>query len=229
MRGKNRRGDVYFYYICRGRQNHTCDLPYMPVASVEEAVADHYVTVMIPADLRDRIHRGVDSALSATATINDELIDGIKQQITKLDAQEDQYLELVGDPDWHRDKIAERLRKIRDERAASNTRSARASVQTSTPKRTPCVPSLNCSHGQTSSTGPPTIARAEYSIRRSSYASTSTPTTAVPTSTTTSRQSRSRRPSPYTGPNNAKAAAPPAWATPPLTAETQQRPYSQPP
>jgi len=111
------RGDVYFYYICRGRQNHTCDLPYMPVADVEEAVADHYTTVRLPADLHERIHRGVDAALSATATTSAELIDGIRQQITRLDAQEDQYLDLVGDPDWPRDKIAEHLRKIRDERA----------------------------------------------------------------------------------------------------------------
>ncbi len=116
MRGKNRRGDVYFYYICRGRQNHTCDLPYMPIADVEEAVADHYVTVTIPSDLRDRIHRGVDTALSTTATVNGELIGGMKQQIERLNAQEDQYLDLVGDPDWPREKIAERLRRIRDAR-----------------------------------------------------------------------------------------------------------------
>src|SRR3569833_2166223 len=38
MRGKNRRGDVYFYYICRRRQNRTCDNPYMPVTEVEKAV-----------------------------------------------------------------------------------------------------------------------------------------------------------------------------------------------
>ena len=29
------RGDLYFYYICQGRENNTCDLPSMPVADVE--------------------------------------------------------------------------------------------------------------------------------------------------------------------------------------------------
>jgi hypothetical protein len=45
------------------------------------------------------------------------LIDGIKQQITKLDTQEGRFLDLVGDPDWPTDKIATRLRNLRTERA----------------------------------------------------------------------------------------------------------------
>lgn len=66
MRGKNKRGDLYFYYICRGRQTHTCDLPYLPVADVEEAMADHYSTLPIPADLRTRITEGMDTALAVS-------------------------------------------------------------------------------------------------------------------------------------------------------------------
>jgi hypothetical protein len=64
---QRQRRDVYFYYICRGRQNHTCNLPYLPVADVEDAVTDHYVTVTLSAELRERMHRGVDNALADTA------------------------------------------------------------------------------------------------------------------------------------------------------------------
>jgi hypothetical protein len=35
-------GNIYFYFICRGVQEHDCDLPSLPVAKVEKAVTDHY-------------------------------------------------------------------------------------------------------------------------------------------------------------------------------------------
>jgi hypothetical protein len=37
-RATNARGDVYEYYLCRGRQEGTCDLPHLPVALVENAL-----------------------------------------------------------------------------------------------------------------------------------------------------------------------------------------------
>jgi len=117
MRGKGKRGDLYFYYICRGRQDHTCDLPYLKVADVEDAVERHYATVAIPAALRDRITQSLDNALADNVTVNEERRTQLKAQLAKLNTQEDQYIDLVGDPDWPKDKIAERLRRIRDDRA----------------------------------------------------------------------------------------------------------------
>lgn len=110
-----------------------------------------------------------------------------------------------------------------------NTRSLRRSEPIWTPARTPSGPSWNYSTGPTASIGSPASERARPSIRRSSRASTSTPTTDPRASMMTSQRHRSRRSSPCTAPNNAKAAVSPTWATPPLTTETQQRPYSQPP
>jgi site-specific DNA recombinase len=40
----------------------------------------------------------------------------LQSKIAKLDQQEDGYLDLVGDPAWPREKITQRLRKIRDDR-----------------------------------------------------------------------------------------------------------------
>lgn len=117
MRGKGKRGDLYFYYICRGRQSHTCDLPYLPVPTVEKAVERYYSTIALPAGMRARITDAMDLAMASDTEINDERRDAIKRQKNKLDQQEDQYLDLVGDPDWPKDKIAERLRRVRDERA----------------------------------------------------------------------------------------------------------------
>jgi len=116
MRGKSHTGDLHFYYFCRGRQQHACDLPYLPVARVETAVIDNYATIMLPTDLRDRIAARVDEALSESADTSAELRARVKAQLASLGQQEDRFLDLVGDPDWPQDKIAARLRKIRDER-----------------------------------------------------------------------------------------------------------------
>jgi hypothetical protein len=39
MRGKSKTGDQQFYYFCRCRQPHYCDLPYLPIAKEERPEA----------------------------------------------------------------------------------------------------------------------------------------------------------------------------------------------
>jgi site-specific DNA recombinase len=117
MRGKSKSGDLYFYFLCRGRQDHICDLPYLPVAQVEDAIERYYATIAIPADIRARITESLDNVMAASSAVNDERRTQIERQLAKLDQQEDQYLDLVGDPDWPKDKLTKRIRDIRDEQA----------------------------------------------------------------------------------------------------------------
>ncbi|MGH3241155.1 MAG: recombinase family protein, partial [Spirillospora sp.] len=117
MRGKGKRGDLYFYFICRGRRDHTCDLPYLPVPAVEKAVESFYSTISLPAGARERIMKAIDDAMVSDSEINEERRDAIKKQLIKLDNQEDGFLDLVGNPEWPNEKIALRLRRVRDERA----------------------------------------------------------------------------------------------------------------
>lgn len=116
MRGKSHTGDLHFYYFCRGRQQHACDLPYLPVARVETAVLDNYATIMLPAELREQLTGRIADVLSESAGMSAELRGRVKERRALLDRQEDQFLDLVGDPDWPQEKIGARLRKIRDER-----------------------------------------------------------------------------------------------------------------
>ena len=116
MRGKSHTGDLHFYYFCRGRQQHVCDLPYLPVARVESAVLDNYATIMLPGELRDQLATRIGEVLAESTGTSAELHSRIKDQLVVLDRQEDRFLDLIGDPDWPQDKIAARLRKIRDER-----------------------------------------------------------------------------------------------------------------
>jgi len=115
-RGKSHTGELYFYYFCRGRRDRSCDLPYLPVALVESAVLDNYATVTLPAEVRDRIAARIDEAVTDWAQTRTELRTRTKAQLAKLSAQENRLLDLLDDPDWPREKIAERLRTIRQDR-----------------------------------------------------------------------------------------------------------------
>ena len=116
-RARSKTGAFYFYFMCMGRQRHTCDLPHLPVERVETAVLDLYATLVLPADLRARITARMEEALQESDTINAELHKRVAEHLAKLETQEDHFLDLIGDPDWPQEKIAARLHKIRDERA----------------------------------------------------------------------------------------------------------------
>lgn len=116
MRGKSHTGAIYFYYFCQGRQQRTCDLPYLPVERVEGAVLDNYATIAMPGDLGARIAALMDGALADTADTAKDLRNRVGEELKRLGEQEDRFLDLVGNPDWPQDKIADRMRKIRDDR-----------------------------------------------------------------------------------------------------------------
>jgi site-specific DNA recombinase len=62
MRGKGNGGE-YFYFFCRGRQKHVCDLPYLSVAKIEAAVGRHFATVRLSDAFRASVRRQLDEAL----------------------------------------------------------------------------------------------------------------------------------------------------------------------
>lgn len=107
-------GNRYFYYICRGVQEHDCTLPALPVAKVERAVVDHYIHVTIPQHYRTRLETLAADACTDSRDTTAKLRADLRQQLTKLDTQEDRYLDLLGDPDWPQEKLKTRLRDVRD-------------------------------------------------------------------------------------------------------------------
>ena len=122
MRGKSKTGGLYFYYVCRGRQERQCDLPYLRVTQLEAAVASHYHTVSLPSDFRQQLIDLFDQAVTQHAGQGAKERAQLKKRLTELDRQEDRYIDLAIDPDWPRAKITEKLRAIRDERARLQAR-----------------------------------------------------------------------------------------------------------
>ncbi|WP_410671267.1 recombinase family protein [Amycolatopsis sp. cmx-4-68] len=115
MRGKGNGGE-YFYYFCIGRQDKECDLPYLPLRTVEEAVSRHYGTVRLSedfqAELRGRLDDSVLNELSSISLLKRRL----KSRLRELDEKEDKYLELVGSPDWPQEKLRKKITSVQAER-----------------------------------------------------------------------------------------------------------------
>ncbi len=120
--GKSKTGVTYFYYICRGRQDRSCDLPYLPVADVEDAIERHYVNVRLSEDFRAEVQSRLDEALSSTTDSTRRLHAQYQRQLKELNKREDDLLDLVGDPDWPKDKLTAKMRAVREERARIETR-----------------------------------------------------------------------------------------------------------
>jgi hypothetical protein len=110
-------GGTYFYFICRGRQGGGCTQPYLRIEAMEVAVARHYATVRLTDDFQASVRSELDDALLGKLGGLDALKKRLTARLSELDTKEDQFLELVGDPSWPRDKIRRKVDAIRVERA----------------------------------------------------------------------------------------------------------------
>jgi hypothetical protein len=110
-------GGIYFYFFCRGRQKHLCDLPYLSVAKIEAAVDKHLGTVRLRDSFQATIRRQLDDALLAEQGAMSQLERRLSGRLDELDTKEDGLLDLLDDPEWPREKIKKKLADIERERA----------------------------------------------------------------------------------------------------------------
>ncbi len=117
QRAVGRRGGEYFYFFCTRKQDHRCDSRYLPLDIVEDAVLRHYRTVVFTADLaravRAKLYETLDDQTLAAKLLREQ----INEQLAKLDRQEDNLLDLVGEQDGPKDKLRNRLNKLAGQRA----------------------------------------------------------------------------------------------------------------
>ena len=115
-RAVGRRGGEYFYFFCRGRTEHVCDTHYLDMDQVEEAVARHYATLRFPADLIDAIRQSVRDTIEDEASASVLLKHHLTAELARLDAQEENLLDLVETGDLPSGKVRERLNRIKQQR-----------------------------------------------------------------------------------------------------------------
>lgn len=110
-------GKVYDYFFCRGRQDGTCDMPYIPRDDMESAIADHYITLGIPKDFRTELKDAIHQAVADERSGVKELHAGYRKKLRMLDVREEKLLDLAEDGSLPREKIRTRLRHLHIERA----------------------------------------------------------------------------------------------------------------
>jgi site-specific DNA recombinase len=110
-------GGTYFYFVCLGRHRGTCRQPYLRVEELEQQVIRHYATVQLGDPLQTELRRLLDDAMLTELGSLDALRRQQTARLAELDAKEDQYLDLVGDPGWPQEKLRRKLDGITAERA----------------------------------------------------------------------------------------------------------------
>jgi hypothetical protein len=117
QRAVGRHGGEYFYFLCMGRQEGSCDHPYTPIEEVEDAVARHYTTaVHLPDDFMAEVRVMVDEASKTDTGLSGELRDRHTKRLAQLDRREDYFLDLAAEEGWPKDKLREKVGGIRRER-----------------------------------------------------------------------------------------------------------------
>ncbi len=116
QRTKGRHGGVYYYFFCGGRQDDTCDQPYIPVELMEELVIAHYAkAVWLPGSFRTEVRTQVDAASETGYSLSGEVRDQLNHQLAKLDKKESYFLDLGAEEDWPKDKLRQKIQSIRTE------------------------------------------------------------------------------------------------------------------
>ncbi|WP_344062202.1 hypothetical protein [Nostocoides vanveenii] len=118
---KGRRGDMFEYYFCRARQDKLCDLPFLPVHVVEQAVIDLYPHLALGEDFSSAVRTEIDTTLSEEQSAVRELHENYRSQLQRLGVQEDRLLDLAADGAMPKERIKERLRRIQAERESAET------------------------------------------------------------------------------------------------------------
>ncbi len=118
----NRHGDAYEYFLCMGRQDHTCDLPHLPVTLVEEAMLREVEALQLTPDEITTMREQVTSRLDHRLNSEREAHLRVKKELADLDVKEERLLDLAADGALTTDKVRERLGKLQVQRVALTQR-----------------------------------------------------------------------------------------------------------
>ncbi|ASN28214.1 resolvase [Streptomyces pluripotens] len=112
----NRHGNTYRYFFCTGRYSHTCELPYVPLGRVEEAVEAHYATVRFTPEFTSAMRADLAAMLDEQQSTTKLLHAQLTKQLRELDTKETNLIDLAADGTLPQGKIKARLREITRQR-----------------------------------------------------------------------------------------------------------------
>ena len=91
------KGGTYAYYLCRGRQDSHCDMPYLPVSLVEEYVERHIRTLSLGSNFTQSTEAEITQALDNQQALIRQSNHAITRKLKDITAKEDRLIDLVAD------------------------------------------------------------------------------------------------------------------------------------
>lgn|GEM_PF-2584264 len=107
---------TYSYFMCTGRQNFGCDLPYLPVGQVEERIIDHYNRLTAPHGFADAVTKETEQQVHDEMRSATALHASIEKKLKQLDEREERLLDVLADGTLPTGKIRSRLNQLSMER-----------------------------------------------------------------------------------------------------------------
>ena len=124
----NGNGGSYEYFVCR---SGLCGLGSLPRTEVEAAVARAVAELELPRDFIETIRADILGVLEETQEADLQLRSTLRKQLAILGTREDKLLDLAADEELSTDKLKERIRTIKLERASIEERLSRTDIQIS--------------------------------------------------------------------------------------------------
>lgn len=109
---KNHAGDLYDYFLCRGRQDGVCGLPYLPTGEIEKAVVREFTSLHFSPSQLEIARHHVMRALDHLLATQKEQQSRLRKELKKLEIQEERLLDLAADGSLPTDKLRTTLRDL---------------------------------------------------------------------------------------------------------------------
>ena len=110
------KGGTYTYYLCRGRQDGHCDMPYLPVSLVEDYVERHICTLSLGSDFTQRTEAEMTQALDDQQALIRQSNHAIARKLKDIAAKEGRLIDLVADGSLDTAAARRRLAELSQER-----------------------------------------------------------------------------------------------------------------
>lgn len=109
-------GGIYYYFFCHASRRHECDQPYVPLEDLERETEKYFAHVKLTETFREAVAAKVDATLLDEVAVQAAQQKRVTAKLKDLEAQEDRYLDLLGDPDWPQAKLSAKMAKLKVER-----------------------------------------------------------------------------------------------------------------
>ena len=115
-RARGKAGELYDYYLCRGRQQGFCDLPHLAVSQVEDAIMRAVGAQRLDPEFAQVLDDEIGLALAIGQEGDRARREHLQREIKKLTVKEEQLFDLAADERLRSQNLKDRLLKISLER-----------------------------------------------------------------------------------------------------------------